>query len=87
MSERAPLLDAKKDQPTLSERHVISSSSSATAVDGQSVLGEDVGLSEESVAGEESDKEMENLSRKSQWIVLALASGGCAAFNGVFAKL
>ncbi|PVH83547.1 hypothetical protein DL98DRAFT_412673 [Cadophora sp. DSE1049] len=30
---------------------------------------------------------MENLSRKSQWIVLALASGGCAAFNGVFAKL
>jgi hypothetical protein len=31
--------------------------------------------------------EMENLSRKSQWIVLALASGACAAFNGVFAKL
>merc|ERR1712093_904371 len=31
--------------------------------------------------------EMENLSRKSQWIVLALASGGGAAFNGVFAKL
>jgi len=30
---------------------------------------------------------MENLSRKSQWIVLALASGACAAFNGVFAKL
>ncbi|KAL2066504.1 hypothetical protein VTL71DRAFT_2575 [Oculimacula yallundae] len=30
---------------------------------------------------------METLSRKSQWIVLALASGGCAAFNGVFAKL
>lgn len=25
--------------------------------------------------------------RRSQWIVLALASGACAAFNGVFAKL
>jgi len=24
---------------------------------------------------------------RNQWIVLALASGGCAAFNGVFAKL
>jgi hypothetical protein len=32
-------------------------------------------------------KDMDNLSRKSQWIVLALASGACAAFNGVFAKL
>lgn len=32
-------------------------------------------------------KEMENLSRKSQWIILAMASGACAAFNGVFAKL
>jgi hypothetical protein len=30
---------------------------------------------------------MENMSRKSQWIALALASGACAAFNGVFAKL
>lgn len=37
-------------------------------------------------AEDEEDK-MENLSRKSQWIVLAIASGGCAAFNGVFAKL
>ncbi len=33
------------------------------------------------------EEDMENLSRKSQWIVLAIASGGCAAFNGVFAKL
>ncbi|TAQ87541.1 hypothetical protein B7494_g4120 [Chlorociboria aeruginascens] len=32
--------------------------------------------------------DMENKpSRKTQWIVLAVASGGCAAFNGVFAKL
>jgi len=30
---------------------------------------------------------MQNMSRKSQWIVLAVASGACAAFNGVFAKL
>ncbi|PBP28186.1 hypothetical protein BUE80_DR000909 [Diplocarpon rosae] len=36
---------------------------------------------------QDTDTEMETLSRKSQWIVLALASGGCAAFNGVFAKL
>ena len=25
--------------------------------------------------------------RRNQWIVYALASGACAAFNGVFAKL
>ena len=25
--------------------------------------------------------------RRNQWVVLALASGACAAFNGVFAKL
>lgn len=28
-----------------------------------------------------------DLSRKSQWIALAVMSGACAAFNGVFAKL
>jgi hypothetical protein len=39
--------------------------------------------------GEAGEDEMniQNMSRKSQWIILALASGGCAAFNGVFAKL
>jgi hypothetical protein len=31
--------------------------------------------------------EMDNMSRRTQWIVLAVASGACAAFNGVFAKL
>ena len=38
---------------------------------------------------EEEDPEMDlqNMSRKSQWIILAVASGACAAFNGVFAKL
>lgn len=30
---------------------------------------------------------MEISSRQSQWVVLAVASGACAAFNGVFAKL
>jgi hypothetical protein len=94
MSETEPLLSkpigAKKDHLSLSERHVVSSSSSATAVepiafvDGRSAIGEESNLRSE---GEGSTQEMENLSRKSQWIVLALASGGCAAFNGVFAKL
>ncbi|KAH8596076.1 hypothetical protein B0O99DRAFT_686125 [Bisporella sp. PMI_857] len=32
-------------------------------------------------------QEMDGLSKTSQWIVLAVLSGGCAAFNGVFAKL
>ena len=36
---------------------------------------------------EEDEMNIQNMSRKSQWIILALASGGCAAFNGVFAKL
>ncbi|KAF7903395.1 uncharacterized protein EAF01_006444 [Botrytis porri] len=36
---------------------------------------------------EEQENTMENISRKSQWILLAVASGACAAFNGVFAKL
>ncbi|KAI9821868.1 MAG: hypothetical protein M1827_002450 [Pycnora praestabilis] len=32
-------------------------------------------------------KATETMSAKSQWLVLAVASGACAAFNGVFAKL
>jgi hypothetical protein len=87
MSEREPLLAAKINQPPLSERHVVSSSSSTTAVEEQSLLREEGDLTEEREGGEEITQEMENFSRKSQWIVLALASGGCAAFNGVFAKL
>jgi len=37
----------------------------------------------------ESDAEMapEAWSRRNRWIVFAMASGACAAFNGVFAKL
>lgn len=70
-----PLLHAKTDPEALSERHLPTSSRSE-----QRVL-------EQERLGQEDTAEMENLSRKSQWIVLALASGGCAAFNGVFAKL
>jgi hypothetical protein len=34
-----------------------------------------------------SEMDLSSLSRKTQWITLAVASGACAAFNGVFAKL
>ncbi|KAH6676681.1 hypothetical protein B0J14DRAFT_636789 [Halenospora varia] len=37
--------------------------------------------------GKEDDMEFKDLSRKSQWIALAVMSGACASFNGVFAKL
>jgi len=36
---------------------------------------------------EEREEDMDGLSRKTQWVILAVASGACAAFNGVFAKL
>lgn len=38
---------------------------------------------------QEAEEDMAQASwiRRNQWIVLALASGACAAFNGVFAKL
>ncbi|CAD6448592.1 3edc43aa-7c77-4d1f-b990-96b3ce869a8f [Sclerotinia trifoliorum] len=42
---------------------------------------------EEEAQQQEQQHIMENISRKSQWILLAVASGACAAFNGVFAKL
>ncbi|KAF7886259.1 hypothetical protein EAF00_010362 [Botryotinia globosa] len=44
-------------------------------------------LEEDDDEEEEQGNTMENISRKSQWILLAVASGACAAFNGVFAKL
>jgi hypothetical protein len=43
--------------------------------------------SHNSDAQQDADMSLQNMSRKSQWIVLAVASGACAAFNGVFAKL
>ncbi len=63
--------EAEQEQQALSEQHASSPAPAVSSPD-------------DAEAGEEI---MENLSRKSQWIVLALASGGCAAFNGVFAKL
>ncbi|RDW69487.1 hypothetical protein BP6252_08507 [Coleophoma cylindrospora] len=33
------------------------------------------------------EMDLSKASRKTQWILLAVASGACAAFNGVFAKL
>jgi len=42
---------------------------------------------EEEEEEEEREMEFKDLSRKSQWIALAVMSGACAAFNGVFAKL
>ena len=71
---RKPLLGPKaaRDDAALSQRHLSPSSSSQGSSPAEEA---------------ETTAEMENLSKKSQWIVLALASGACAAFNGVFAKL
>ncbi|TVY56517.1 hypothetical protein LCER1_G002168 [Lachnellula cervina] len=44
-------------------------------------------LVEKQVEHEQDEMEFKDLSRKSQWIALAIMSGACAAFNGVFAKL
>jgi hypothetical protein len=69
---RQPLL-GPRDGATLSQRPLSTSSQDQS--------------SQEERTEDDERKEMENLSGKSQWIVLALASGACAAFNGVFAKL
>jgi hypothetical protein len=45
------------------------------------------GISSPIVQEEAPKMDMKNMSRRSQWLVLAVASGACAAFNGVFAKL
>ena len=36
---------------------------------------------------EEAVKGRRTWARRNQWVVFAVASGACAAFNGVFAKL
>jgi hypothetical protein len=36
---------------------------------------------------EAAEMDRSNISHKSQWVALAITSGTCAAFNGVFAKL
>jgi hypothetical protein len=73
---RVPLLGARDSVP-LSQRRLSTPSSSRDHSSDSS----------REKRNEDHAKEMENLSRKSQWIVLALSSGACAAFNGVFAKL
>lgn len=37
--------------------------------------------------GKNKDMAISDLSKKGQWIFYAVTSGGCAAVNGVFAKL
>ena len=63
---------------SLSQRPLSSSQPPSYNSASQDIEGEDTG---------EADMDLQNMSRKSQWIILALASGACAAFNGVFAKL
>lgn len=71
---RTHLLERKHHNPP--------SPSSDNTIDGSSSLTEPAIL-----LVEDSEMDLSNMSRKSQWIILAIASGACAAFNGVFAKL
>jgi hypothetical protein len=51
---------------------------------------EDIPMSEHPLVDGDSDNDVPVKSpagARSKWIVLAIASGACAAFNGVFAKL
>jgi hypothetical protein len=70
---RAHLLESKHQEPPRSPYNTIETSSSSPQSPIAPVEGGEMDLS--------------NMSRKSQWIILAIASGACAAFNGVFAKL
>ncbi|PQE10321.1 Transmembrane 42 protein [Rutstroemia sp. NJR-2017a WRK4] len=64
-----------------------SSSSQHSITRGEEDVDDEEEEEEVRLEAEEPDTAMENISRKSQWILLAVASGACAAFNGVFAKL
>ena len=66
----------------------MSTGSSSTVPDEERPLLGD-GSSNRRGGGSEEEQEVEAKSwaRRNEWIVFALASGGCAAFNGVFAKL
>ena len=44
-------------------------------------------LQSEQPQGEADEMAPKTWTQKNQWIVFAIASGACAAFNGVFAKL
>ena len=45
------------------------------------------GTSSRHTDGEAPRMDSQKMSRRSEWLILAVASGACAAFNGVFAKL
>jgi hypothetical protein len=74
---RTPLLQQRKhhEAPPPSYSTIESTSPSSESAIPQGAQAKDV------------EMDMSSLSRKSQWIILAIASGACAAFNGVFAKL
>lgn len=42
---------------------------------------------EHDVQGDDNHSDDMSFTKRNQWMVLAVASGACAAFNGVFAKL
>lgn len=77
-SRRHPLLPISSDPPP-SYSSVVNSSS-ALPFESREIVDTDtlkLGL----------DMDSGRFSGRSRWIGLAVASGGCAAFNGVFAKL
>ena len=75
VSTKAPETSGDLKDPSLSRRRP--ASHVATSPEPSSTTGEE----------EPADMDLQNMSRKSQWLILAVGSGACAAFNGVFAKL
>lgn len=61
----------------------------AVSDDGAPPRPEDGERDEDDGDGEEEEavKGRRTWARRNQWVVFAVASGACAAFNGVFAKL
>ena len=64
-----------------------SSTGSSSAPDEERPLLDGGSSSRRDGGGTEEGVEALSWARRNEWIVFALASGGCAAFNGVFAKL
>ena len=77
---RRPLLGIPKNhgEGALCERH----DDSSQPLSHNSTIEHEVERQEDAA-----EMNYKNMSARTQWIVLALASGACAAFNGVFAKL
>ncbi|KAG9235825.1 hypothetical protein BJ875DRAFT_256061 [Amylocarpus encephaloides] len=82
--QHAPLLGSQSRQ-SLSRRRVGSVTCDNPTAIHRKAQGGAAAAAEAS--GRDAAMEFKDLSRKSQWIALAVLSGGCAAFNGVFAKL